>query len=179
MAWKNGLGETAEVAIAPSGAPLEDFDWRISIARVAAAGPFSSVPGIDRTLTVLAGAGVRLTVDGRPPVVLTAHSDPFAFAGDLAAGAELLGGPISDLNVMTRRDRYRHRVRPLGDAEPVADEPPWTVGGLFCASGGVAVETGVGTVVLAPEDLLLADDARLSWRPLQPTRALWITIGPC
>ncbi|SFQ22142.1 HutD protein [Ectopseudomonas toyotomiensis] len=33
MPWKNGGGETLELAIAPAGAGLEDFAWRISSAR--------------------------------------------------------------------------------------------------------------------------------------------------
>jgi len=43
MPWKNGGGETLELAIAPAGAGLEDFAWRISSARVGAAGPFSAI----------------------------------------------------------------------------------------------------------------------------------------
>ncbi len=55
MPWKNGGGETVEIAIAPAGASLDAFDWRISMACVASSGPFSRLPGIDRTLAVLAG----------------------------------------------------------------------------------------------------------------------------
>ena len=36
MPWKNGSGETVEVAVFPPGASIDDFDWRISIATVAA-----------------------------------------------------------------------------------------------------------------------------------------------
>ena len=52
--WKNGGGSTTEIAVEPSGASLDTFAWRISVARVAADGPFSEFPGIDRTLAVLA-----------------------------------------------------------------------------------------------------------------------------
>ena len=34
LPWKNGQGVTLELAIAPPGAGLDDFDWRISSARV-------------------------------------------------------------------------------------------------------------------------------------------------
>jgi len=50
MPWKNGGGETVEIAISPQGAGLADFDWRVSMATVASDGPFSVFPGIDRTL---------------------------------------------------------------------------------------------------------------------------------
>ena len=32
MPWKNGGGETVEIAVSPERAPLSDFDWRISMA---------------------------------------------------------------------------------------------------------------------------------------------------
>ena len=60
--WKNGGGSTTEIAIGPAGASLEDFDWRISMARVASDGPFSDFPGIDRTLAVIKGSGLVLTI---------------------------------------------------------------------------------------------------------------------
>jgi environmental stress-induced protein Ves len=113
MRWKNGLGETAEVAIAPDGATLEAFDWRISMARVEADGPFSPFPGIDRTLSILQGDGLRLAPAGREAVTLGPKSAPCGFAGDLVCGAALMGGAVTDLNVMTRRDRYWHRVHRL------------------------------------------------------------------
>ena len=57
MPWKNGGGTTTEVAVSPDHAGLEDFDWRISMARVETSGPFSSFAGIDCTLSVLEGEG--------------------------------------------------------------------------------------------------------------------------
>ena len=58
--WKNGGGTTAEIAIGPPGATLDAFDWRISMARVASDGPFSSFPGVDRTLSIIDGAAQRM-----------------------------------------------------------------------------------------------------------------------
>ena len=58
MPWKNGLGSTTEIAIFPANAKLDDFDWRVSMAQVTSDGPFSSFPGIDRTLLVIDGAGI-------------------------------------------------------------------------------------------------------------------------
>lgn len=60
MPWKNGGGETREIAIFPPAANLDTLDWRISMAVVAQDGPFSSFPGIDRTLCVIEGAGMEL-----------------------------------------------------------------------------------------------------------------------
>lgn len=107
--WKNGQGWTAEIAISPEDATLESFDWRISIAGTDHGGPFSSFPGIDRTLLILKGA-IRLTVDDHQPVVLDPISAPVPFPGELPTAATLIEAPIMDFNVMTRRDRFSHNV---------------------------------------------------------------------
>jgi environmental stress-induced protein Ves len=117
MKWKNRGGETIEIAVSPPGASLEDFHWRVSMAHVATAGPFSIFPGVDRTLAVIAGAGITLHVAGRGAVRLGQEEAPFAFPGDLPVEAALVGGAIDDLNVMTRRGRHRHllsRIRTSG-----------------------------------------------------------------
>ena len=36
MRWKNGGGETAEIAVFPQNAGLDDFGWRVSVATVEA-----------------------------------------------------------------------------------------------------------------------------------------------
>jgi len=107
--WKNGGGVTRDVIISPAGATLGDFDWRISIAEIAAGGPFSRFPGIDRKLAVLAGR-VTLTVEGRAAITLDPESDVIDFPGEAAVNAELFGGPSMDLNVMTRRGRFVARI---------------------------------------------------------------------
>lgn len=111
--WKNGGGETAEIAVFPAGASMETFDWRVSMADVASDGPFSAFPGIDRTLTLLAGAGMTLDIEGQGRCVLDPASPPLAFPGDAPAVAALADGPVRDLNVMTRRGRFAHRVVPV------------------------------------------------------------------
>jgi uncharacterized protein len=108
--WKNGGGSTTEVAIEPPDASLEHFDWRISMARVASDGPFSEFPGIDRTLAVISGNGLQLSIADKLPVTLSRGSDPIQFPGDIATSARLLSGAITDLNVMSRRTRYGHRL---------------------------------------------------------------------
>jgi uncharacterized protein len=110
MKWKNGGGETAEVAISPPQSSLESFDWRISLARVETDGPFSAFAGVDRSLAVVDGAGLRLQVAGREAMELSALSSACAFPADIPTSATLIAGPITDLNVMTRRGRFEHRL---------------------------------------------------------------------
>lgn len=110
MPWKNGGGETVEIAVYPAGASTKDFDWRISMATVACDGPFSIFPNVDRTLSILSGAGMELTIDGCPPVTLDLDSEPYPFPADRPVFAALVSGVTTDLNVMTRRGRFSHRV---------------------------------------------------------------------
>lgn len=113
--WKNGGGETAEIAVSPPGAGFEDFDWRVSTAVVAASGPFSLFPGVDRVLTVLEGGAMMLSVEGLE-CRLDAASEPFSFAGDVACAARLEGGRLLDFNVMVRRPLLAKVAR--GPLEP-------------------------------------------------------------
>ncbi|WP_454849478.1 HutD/Ves family protein [Rhizobium binxianense] len=137
MPWKNGGGETVEIAVSPEGAGLADFDWRVSTAGVAADGPFSIFPGIDRTLSILEGEGLLLSVEGDAPVRLTQASDPCAFPADVAVSASLVDGPVTDLNVMTRRSVLAHRVTRLAVDGPQDLEFSAQAGLLFCHRGSL------------------------------------------
>lgn len=110
MPWKNGGGETTEIAIFPTDADLAAFGWRVSMATVASDGPFSIFPGIDRTLSILQGDGMELDIAGRSPVILTQASEPLSFPADAATTARLISGTIVDLNIMTRRGVWTHQV---------------------------------------------------------------------
>jgi uncharacterized protein len=110
MPWKNGLGITREVISKPASDESDGFDWRISLATVGASGPFSVFAGIDRTIAVLQGDGMQLTVDGRREEPLLMASAPFAFSGDAEVQADCLGGATLDLNVMSRRGVVVHRM---------------------------------------------------------------------
>ncbi|TCV65370.1 HutD family protein [Neorhizobium sp. S3-V5DH] len=112
MPWKNGKGVTREVASEPlPGNPDGRFLWRVSLATVEGESDFSPFPGIDRTIAVLAGDGMQLTVDGVLQPEMRALCGPFPFSGDSSVSARCLGGPITDLNVMTLRGYAWHHVQ--------------------------------------------------------------------
>jgi environmental stress-induced protein Ves len=157
--WKNGGGETAEIAVSPDNSGLDDFDWRISMATVASDGPFSAFPGVDRTLSVLEGAGIVLEVEGNAPATLTPGSQPFSFAAGAAAGARLLDGTITDLNVMTRRGRFVHRVERCA-VEGMLEVAPGSM--VFAASGGLRVAGCVYDAEIGSFDMVLPEDQGLS-----------------
>lgn len=102
MPWKNGGGSTREVAIAPSASAPAGFTWRVSVASVAADGPFSAFPGVDRSLWLLRGNGMVLDVAGRE-VRLERAWQRFDFAGETPIHARLIDGGNEDLNVMVER----------------------------------------------------------------------------
>ncbi|RRI01318.1 HutD family protein [Mesorhizobium tamadayense] len=156
MPWKNGGGTTTEIAVSPHGAGLDDFDWRISMARVETSGPFSGFAGIDRTLSVLEGEGIVLDIAGRPPTRLTAASAPLSFPGDVPTGATLIGGPITDLNVMTRRGRMTHTVERLSLWGEVRIERSAGTTLILPVGGGVKVFAD-NVSRLGPFDTLLCD----------------------
>lgn len=110
MPWKNGNGSTIELAIAPAGANLDNFAWRISSACVGGHGSFSNFPGIDRSLAILGGAGLRLNTPTEPSLQLTTDSQPWLFRGETTVYAELLEGAVTDLNIMSRREQWTHRL---------------------------------------------------------------------
>lgn len=157
MPWKNGGGETIEIAVHPPGAGLADFAWRVSMARVASEGPFSVFEGVERTLCVLSGAGMRLEIDGLGTIDLTRASEPLRFAADAATSAQLHEGAITDLNVMTRRGAAEHRVERLLVEGEVAIEGAggWT---LFLAHGAMTIgRPGEVGKALATDDAVLVE----------------------
>lgn len=156
--WKNGGGETRELAVAPPGAGLDDFDWRISCARVASGGPFSAFPGVDRSLAVLEGGGLRLDFAGGEALSLQVDCAPLPFAGEQPVTASLLDSPVVDFNVMTRRARWRHDLQVLTLHGRQALRCCADVELLYCAAGGLAGwQADVGPFVLAAGEGLLFD----------------------
>ncbi|WP_332694812.1 HutD/Ves family protein [Bosea sp. (in: a-proteobacteria)] len=157
MPWKNGGGSTTEIAVHPEGASLDEFDWRVSMARVESDGPFSLFSGIDRTLSVLSGNGIALAFGSGSTVTLRRGSPPHAFAGDAAVVGQLIDGPITDLNVMTRQGRVRHRVRRLSGPAPITIEPAGELLVLFAAVGEWRAETTGGPRALGARDSLVIE----------------------
>lgn len=158
MPWKNGGGETVEIAVSPEEAGLAGFDWRVSMATVAADGPFSIFPGIDRTLAILDGNGMVLDIEGMAPALLTVASDPLAFPADIPVTAKLQDGAITDLNVMTRRDGIDHglvRIEIAGGKTVPLMSPTCL---LLCHRGTLSFRHGDEAGALAAGDALLIEN---------------------
>lgn len=182
MPWKNGGGSTTEIAIAPEGASLDGFDWRLSMARIERDGPFSSFPGIDRTLTLLDGPRVELAVNGDRHV-LTPAVPSVRFAGEDSVAAAVPGGPINDFNVMTRRARCSHRFERIQvEGEIVLSHAVGTAI-LFLAEGdSLACGNGHGgkAALQRRDSLLLGPDDAGDWRltAMGPATLFVVSILP-
>jgi environmental stress-induced protein Ves len=164
MPWKNGAGSTTELAIFPPGASVDDFVWRLSRAEVKQAGAFSHFAQIDRSLAILSGEGLLLQSDSEQKngdsVSVTLASQPYQFAGELPIFADLLGGAVLDLNLMTRRDVCQHFMQRLGEGEHyvMAHDAQQIL--VYCVAGAATLtaEGDSQQAALLPGDLILIDE---------------------
>jgi environmental stress-induced protein Ves len=150
--WKNGGGVTREVAAFPPSAGLDAFTWRVSIADVAQAGPFSRFAGIDRTLVLLSGAGMLLDetddTDGIGARAVKTHAltqplDIARFAGEAKIDARLVDGATRDFNLMTRRGAVLSETEVWRESHDAAQRSlSADVVLLFCANGPLRVTLG-------------------------------------
>lgn len=105
-AWKNGGGSTSEIASSPAGSGIDDFDWRVSIATIAASADvavseFSTFEGVDRWLMPLTPDGLTLVNNGTTRAL--AAFDVLSFPGENAVSAIEVAAESRDLNLMVRR----------------------------------------------------------------------------
>ncbi|MFC5500562.1 HutD family protein [Caenimonas terrae] len=169
--WRNGGGVTRELLAWPGA---QDWRVRMSVAQVTRDGPFSRFDGVQRWFAVLAGAGVRLRLDGAAHV-LTQRSAPFVFDGAADTDCRLLAGPTQDFNLMLRqctgrmqRLQGRHAFG-CGAGALVA---------VYGAGNAALLDVGGGQTQIAPQTL--------AWRILdaggpvqvEAADALWMEIAP-
>ncbi len=178
MPWRNGGGTTWEIArgrldgVADGEAAGGDWQWRFSLAEIAADGPFSVFPQIDRWLVVVAGEGIALTVDGAAPRRLH-RGDDIQFPGEADIGCALLAGPTRDLNLMV--DRRVARLVPGGEERRIAAVEDGVT--LLYALEEVGLETetevGAGRIVMAAGDALIGGEVGAV---IAQGRAVWARV---
>ena len=170
MPWANGRGSTLELA------RREEADgqliYRLSVADVVEAGPFSRLPGIDRHLMLIEGDGFDLMLDGKSSAVLPLM--PVAFSGDAAVEAVDIRGPSRDFNVMTARGiaAATVSVHHGGVRHQCADTTfGYVVSGAFSCKGvvvgeaGLVVAEGEGMIDISGDGCLVLVDIRMPPKP--------------
>jgi environmental stress-induced protein Ves len=169
--WRNGGGVTRELLAWPGAA-----DWRVrmSVAEVAQDGPFSRFDGAQRWFAVLAGAGVRLQLEGASHE-LRVRSPPFEFDGGAATDCTLIAGATQDFNLMLRASAGR-MTRVQG--AHAADCQAGSLVALYAGRSGATAVAGEEVSEIAPQTLawrILEADMALR---VQSQDALWMEIAP-
>jgi environmental stress-induced protein Ves len=162
--WKNGGGVSRLVAASPEGAGYDAVDWHVSRPTIAASGPFSHLPGLDRQFMIVAGAGVVLHCRGDGAEFarrIDAPLAPFAFRGDWDVRCELIGGTAEVLNVMTRRGRASASVEvvSVGAIPSMLRKPAGAALIAYCPAGPVTAYGSWGTATLERDDAVIVDES--------------------
>lgn len=167
--WKNGGGVTREIAAYPVGAGLETFVWRMSVADVEQPGPFSRFPGVERTLVLLDGEGMRLIESGDGKGgggrthALTRPFDIARFDGEASLDAELVHGATRDFNLMVRRGQARATLEVWRGTSTRCHTLDADTALVFCARGELDLRfpgASHQSVTLKAMDTLVLDTPR-------------------
>lgn len=154
MPWSNGAGWTSEVLREPAS---DDWRWRISIADVAVAAPFSSLPGVERELVLLSGNGLRLQFDDGQVCELRPPHEGLRFAGERPLSGAPIDGPSRDFNLMWKRDHIDAQLwrRPLAGTTVLFVElgETWMVH-MLSGQGQFAEGDGLGTLAAGDTAIL-------------------------
>lgn len=176
--WRNQLGWTREIATQPDG---DDWDWRLSIAEIERDAAFSSFPGIDRELVLLAGNGLRLRFDDGEMHELHPPHGKLRFAGERVVSGELLDGRTHDFNLMWRRERVQATLwhRPLVGPMVIFADPgtTWAVY-LIAGQARFADDSGLPPLAAGDTAILQASSHRLRHVLDGGGEALLIRIAP-
>ena len=112
MPWANGRGTSYEIA--SDRIESGEWTWRLAMAPVNEDGPFSRIECVNRSLAVVDGAGMSLSVDRKKLQCLPMQV--VRFRGDAITEATLTDGPILDINLMVRRKEANGEMAILSDA---------------------------------------------------------------
>lgn len=160
MPWKNRGGSTLELLRHPHPDDPERFLYRLSIASVKKAGPFSCFPGVERYLMLLEGQGMRLKLGDGREVCLDKSFEPFRFDGELEVDCELIDGPIRDFNLMFDRERYEAELEIVSlDSWETLTVPEADCLLLYVLAGKPLVQVEETPFHLSPERLLQVENA--------------------
>jgi environmental stress-induced protein Ves len=166
LLWKNGAGARRELAASPVNSDSDGFEWRIGIAEVAGDAPFSVFPSVDRCITLLHGAGMRMkSPDGRIDHALDQPLRPYCFPGEAVIESWLIGGASEAFNVMVRRGMF--------DATTSVVRSPLAIGSKMCTTMIYCVSERA-RVVLDREVVDLTDGQAALWREQTPA----LTVKP-
>jgi environmental stress-induced protein Ves len=179
--WRNGGGVTRELAAWPQQG---EWVWRMSVAEVAASGPFSRFEGITRWFAVLQGAGVVLNVNtpsdggaaGAGEHRLTVTDPPLCFDGGLATDCQLINGPTQDFNLMVQGSgRPARMVRIQGDFQAAVSATKTVA--VYAINSGASVRFDTEEIYMEPDTLIWRTLAEAATAQVQAAHALWMEMS--
>lgn len=156
--WKNGKGETLQLAISPGGS-IDAFDWRLSIASVIEDGVFSDFSGYERNLILLQGDGIELTHDEIRADLLKKPLSLASFSGSDRTVGRLLGGSIKDFNVMTKTGKYKVLVETYA-AKHRVNLLPLTLCFIYSKNNASNIKATTNEVLLPANHLMQITDCK-------------------
>jgi len=150
MPWANGRGTSYEIVSDRNEAG--EWTWRLAMAPVNEDGPFSRIECVNRSLAVVEGAGMLLSVDRKKLQCLPMQV--VRFRGDAVTEAALTDGPIMDINLMVRRKEAEGEMAMVSDAGLLNG-----VSIVVAVGGSAQVNSGDSTINLERHDTVLECDA--------------------
>lgn len=152
--WKNGKGDTTELAI-NEGGTLNNFDWRLSMASVVEDGQFSNFSGYTRNLILIEGNGINLQHDHNKIDKLAGLLDIATFDGSSETLANLVAGPITDFNIIVCKDKYEVIVSTYNEKQTIKLKSA-DLCFIFALSGEICLSAldGSAITILPHGDLL-------------------------
>jgi environmental stress-induced protein Ves len=173
MPWKNGTGSTDEICLLPAGATRDKFDIRVSRAAISAPGVFSSFPGVERTITLIEGAGLALEFDDH--AVQLGIGQPHMFDSGLTPVGVPTAGAVRVVNVMAARDAWQLApANVLTEGTALRPGPGGLMvvfalrgsSGLSGSDKTIAIRQGDSALLEAPADLTLPEGSAVLAVPL-------------
>ena len=150
MPWANGRGTSYEIA--SDGNSSDEWSWRLAMAPVNEDGPFSRIDCVNRSLVVVEGAGMVLSVDRKK---LQCHPlQVVQFRGEAITEAALIDGPITDINLMVRRKDATGAMHIVHQAGALASASI-----IVAVNGPARVQCDETLVMLERHDALLECDS--------------------
>ena len=176
LRWANRAGWTREILAWPDpGAWL----WRLSIAELEDAAPFSLFPGRGRELVLLRGDGLRLRFEDDPPVDLRPPHGRHRFDGARPVTGEP-EGRCEVFNLMWRRPGVAAELwhRPLAGAMLTFVEPgtSWIVH-LLGGRARIAGDALLPELAASDTAVLCAQESRARYRIEGSGEALLVRIA--
>lgn len=133
--WKNGQGETTEIAV--DG--LAPYRWRVSSATLSHSAPFSPYPDYHRIILLVNGGPVILQHTDGGEKMLSPYR-PYAFRGNIETFAKV-SLPAVDFNVFTLSKKAKASIYPTFFKTKEEFQFPLPAGEhlLFCCEGEIEV----------------------------------------